>query len=119
MARARLLASLLWLTAVSTSNTQALRDRLIAAPSLYLPLSCGHTRTLTGHDPILTAGWYLLGGQPGPSSDGDGVSSAGLHMQENEALASNSKIQIVQRAALIQVAAGALPDTTGYQLCLC
>ena len=35
-------------------------------------------------------------------------------MQENETLASNSNIKIVQRAALLQIAAGALPDTTGY-----
>ena len=50
---------------------------------------------------------------------GDGVSGRSLHMQKNETFASNSNIKIVQRAALIQIAAGALPGPTGYQLRLC
>ena len=44
---------------------------------------------------------------------GAGVSSSGLHMQENEASANNSKMKIVPSAALLQPAAGALLDTTG------
>ena len=50
---------------------------------------------------------------------GTGVSSSGLHIQENKASTNNSNIKIVTSAALLQLAARALLDTTGYQLRLC
>ena len=56
---------------------------------------------------------HLTAGQIFYKLLGAGVSSSGLHMQENEASANNSNIKMVPSAALLQTAAGALLDTTG------